>query len=181
VETDWEIELGGAAPIIDACWPGFVDLRRIPEKASEFTEVLQLPALAPALLRLNSSQSPLFTAKCDVWPVTETDPLEFDAPQQSAAHAIAVYMDLVPSDPQLWSDPDKAIAWCRALCIRLKCAPLRCSRIDLVIRRAITTQDMDDGIGITAYLAACGFTVEAARAHLESVLAVFADSITPSW
>jgi hypothetical protein len=57
---------------------------------------------------------------------------------------------------------------------------LRCCRIDLVIRRAIRTPDLEDGIGITAYLAACGSTVEAARAQLETVLAVFADSIEPT-
>jgi hypothetical protein len=177
VEADWEVELGGDAPLIDICWPGFVDLRRIPEKSSELTEVLQLPALGPALLSLNSSRSPLFTAKCDVWLVTAIDPLEFDAPQESASHAIAVYMDLVPGDPQLWSDPDRAIAWCRALCVRLKSTSFGCSRVDLIIRRALISPDLDDGIGITAYLAACGATVEAARAHLGSVLDVFANSI----
>lgn len=177
MEADWDIELGGDAPLIDACWPGFVDLRRIPGKASELTEVLQLPVLGPALLRLNSSQSPLFTAKCDVWPVTEIDPLEFDAPQALAVHGMVVYVDLIPCARQLWSDPDTAIAWSMALCTCLKSAPLRCCRVDLVIRRAITSPDLHDGIGITAYLAACGATVEAARAHLGLVLDVFANSI----
>jgi hypothetical protein len=178
VEADWEIELGGDAPLIDAFWPGFVDLRRIPEKASELTEVLQLPALGPVLLSLNSSQSPLFTAKCDLWPVTEIDPLEFDAPQAFAAQGMAVYLDFIPCARQLWPDPNSAIAWSTALCTCLKSAPLLCCRVDLIIRRAITS-NLDDGIGITAYVAACGPTVEAARAHLGSVLAVFANSILP--
>jgi hypothetical protein len=27
LEADWEFEVGGDAPVIDALWPGFVDLR----------------------------------------------------------------------------------------------------------------------------------------------------------
>ena len=27
MEADWEVEIGGGAPVIDALWPGFVDLR----------------------------------------------------------------------------------------------------------------------------------------------------------
>ena len=37
MEADWEFEVGGDAPVIDACWPGFVDLRRIPGAAREST------------------------------------------------------------------------------------------------------------------------------------------------
>ena len=177
VEADWEIELGGHAPIIDVRWSGFVDLRRSPEKVCDLAEVLQLPALAPALVRLNSPESLLYTAKCDVWQVAEIDPLEFDAPQETPAQAMVIYVDLVPCAPQLWSHHDRAIAWCRALCTCLRNAPLRCSRVDLVIRRARRTPELEDKIGITAYLAACGPTVEAARAQLESLLAIFADSI----
>ena len=179
MEADWEIELGGDAPVIDVSWAGFVDLRRSPEKASELSEVLLLPALASPLVRLNSPHSFVYSVKCDVWPITEIDPLEFDAPEQLAAHGMAVYLDLVPCDPTLWTNPEKAIPWCRTVSARLKSVALCCCRIDLVVRRAIRTPDLDDGIGITAYCAACGPTVEAAAAHLGSVLAVFADSIQP--
>ena len=27
MEADWEVEVGGGAPVIEAFWPGFVDLR----------------------------------------------------------------------------------------------------------------------------------------------------------
>jgi hypothetical protein len=30
MEADWEFEVGGDAPVIDALWPGFVDLRLSP-------------------------------------------------------------------------------------------------------------------------------------------------------
>jgi hypothetical protein len=176
VEADWEIEIGGGAPVIDASWPGFVDLRCSPERVCDLPEVLLVPALARALVRLNASESPLFTTKCDVWPVTEIDPFEFDATPETAVHAIGVYVDLLSRDPELWLDPDEAIGWCKRLCAVLQAAPLRCCRADLVIRRAIRTPDVNE-IGITAYFVACGSTVETAGAQLESLLAVFADSV----
>jgi hypothetical protein len=176
VEADWEVELGGGAPVIDACWPGFVDLQRTPEQARELAETLALPALAPALIRLNSVESQFFTVKCDVWPITEMDPLEFDAPLESAVHGLAIYIDLLPHDAQRWPDIEKATAWCKRFCAFLKAKPLRCCRADLIIRHAIRAPNLD-AIGITAYLASCGPTAEVASAQLEAVLAVFADSV----
>ena len=44
MEADWEIEVGGKAPVIEARWPGFVDLRLHPERASQFPEAAELPA-----------------------------------------------------------------------------------------------------------------------------------------
>ncbi len=32
MEADWEFEVGGDAPVIEAHWPGFVDLRQNPEQ-----------------------------------------------------------------------------------------------------------------------------------------------------
>jgi hypothetical protein len=176
VEADWEIEIGGGAPVIEAHWSGFVDLRRHPEKAPELPEVLLLPALAHALVQLNSPQSPLDTVKSDVWSVTEIDPLEFDAPPASAMHGLAAYIDCLHRNPQLWSDPNNAIAWCKKFCTALQAVPLRCCRADLVIRRAITGPNTDS-IGITAYVSACGSSDNLARIQLEAALAVFADSV----
>ena len=34
MEADWEVEIGGGAPVIDACWDGYVDLRFNPRMDS---------------------------------------------------------------------------------------------------------------------------------------------------
>ena len=177
MEADWEIEIGGGAPVIEVHWPGFVDLRRHPEKACELPEVFLLPALAPVLVRLNSTDSALFTAKCDVWPITEIDPLEFDVPQTLALQGLAAYVDCLHRNPEHWSDPNNAIAWCKKFCTALQAVPLGCCRADLVVRRALTTPHTES-IGVTAYFSACGSADHTARHQLEAVLAVFADSVT---
>ena len=107
MEADWEVEIGGGAPVIDACWNGFVDLRFDPrtrldtllKRAQGLPESKNLPELAEALVRLNGLRSPVWTSKCDVWPVLDAnafDAGELDAPWDEATHAWACYIDLVP-------------------------------------------------------------------------------------
>ena len=108
MEADWELELGGESPVIEARSPGFVDLRLHPEHASRLPEAAALPALAQALEVLNSATSPLWTSKCDVWPVAdmaEFDADELDAPPGFAAHAIGGYIDLLPRNQHKWELP----------------------------------------------------------------------------
>jgi len=111
MEADWEVEIGGDAPVIDACWDGFVDLRFNPrmdsslppdtyrKRAHGLAESANLPGLAEALAQLNGLHSPVWTSKCDVWPVPDAadiDAGELDAPQEDATFAWACYIDLVP-------------------------------------------------------------------------------------
>ena len=42
MEADWEVEVGGGAPVIEADWPGFVDLRGEPERVNEMEEVAKV-------------------------------------------------------------------------------------------------------------------------------------------
>jgi hypothetical protein len=177
MEADWEIEIGGEGPIIDACWQGFVDLRSKPERVRELSEVRQLPALGNMLLRINGSDSPVWTAKCDVWSVDAFDRFELDAPD-GFLRAVACYVDLLPRSDQQWVYPKMAITSCEKICERLRAVSLRGCRLDLIIRRAVIVPGTLD-LGITAYLIGCGVTQADAVVQLESALAVFADSVLP--
>lgn len=174
MEADWEIEIGSGAPVIDASWQGFVDLGLFPEKAVELAEVQDLPCLAAVLVRLNSSGSPLFTTKCDLWPLESVDPYEFDAEAQSAVCGFAAYIDLLPRSARAWSDTDSARALCKEICKAIRLGSLRCCRVDLIIRAA---KGISCTIGVTAYVAACGPTVAEARAQIGVALAALADAI----
>ena len=176
MEADWEVEIGGNAPIIDARWEGLVDLRHAPKLAAQLPEARQLPALADALTQLNSGMSPFWTSKCDVWRPEEFDLDELDARPAEASFAIACYIDLLPWTDDRWPSAQDAVAECQALCARLRRAALRCCRADLVLRRACTVP-LRSGLGITAYLTACGPALELARGILESALNALVDSI----
>jgi hypothetical protein len=201
MEADWAVEIGPGSPVIEALWPGFVNLRfdpRLPsgallKRAQDLTEAADLPGLAEALVRLNSLSSPVWTSKCDVWPVDagEIDPYELEATPQEARFAQACYLDLLPrnnKDDRQWTTPEMAVLSCRSLCNRLHELPLSACRLDLVVRLAViapsfadhdlTGPDLTDH-GITAYLTACGATAPAARQRLALALAAFTDALSP--
>jgi hypothetical protein len=184
MEADWEIEVGGDAPVIEAHWPGLIDLRRFPERAWQLPEAIELPAMVETLKRLNAVASPVWTSKCDVWRVTdraEFDPDELDAPLGSDSYAMACYIDLLgrnddlPTNPQ-WSSPDITKDFCKRVCRHLGAVPLRCCRADLVIRRAFLSPEQM-GFGITAYLTACGPSKEHATQRLRATLEAFTDAL----
>ncbi len=176
MEADWEVEIGGQAPVIQAHWTGFIDLRLLPERARQLPETNQLPALADTLLRLNSPSSPVWTSKCDFWRPDTFDPDELDAPPGERNCAVACYIDLLPLPDQPWPDPMHAVAVCKTLCARLHAAALRHCRVDLIVRRAsIATGSLD--LGVTAYFTACGSTAANAAAALSSALSAFVASL----
>jgi hypothetical protein len=181
MQADWEFEVGGDAPVIDAFWPGFVDLRSTPSHAWRLAETGELIALAATLERLNSQASSVWTSKCDYWPELkpdEFDPDELDAPPGSSAHAAGCFIDLLAKADRAWSLPHLAKAVCRSFCSVLGAIPMRCCRVDLIIRRATMVPEVID-LGISAYITACGPTANDAKRILESALTIFADALCP--
>ncbi len=176
MESDWEIEIDSDASVIDAAWEGYVDLRSDPTRVQEISETAQFPALAEALIRLNSASSPVWTAKCDVWPVEAFDPDEMDANPETATAALGCYIDLLPADVQTLSTLEAIVEWCTRLCLDLRARPLRQSRADAIVRRAFFTPDAV-GLGITVYLTTCAATPPEAAAVLAGALPSLADSV----
>lgn len=176
MEADWEFEIGGGAPLIEARWHGFIDLRNQPELVLEIAECRELPGLADALRKLNSAESPVWTSKSDVFVPERIDPDEMDAGAGESDAAIACYFDLVPREGDVWRDPSAAEEFSKQLCARLRSHPLRCCRVDVVVRTAIA--GAAEGLGATTYATACGATDSRARNRLAECLAVLAASIT---
>lgn len=178
MEADWEFEIGNDAPIIEAHWGGFVDLRIEPNRAGELVETLQLPYLAEALSNLNATNSPVWTCKTDVFVPDQIDPVELDATSEEAAHALACYIDLLPCVDKRWDVPSKADSACRELCARLHDIRMRCCRVDLVVRQAHIEPGSND-LGATVYLTACGPTRYDAQSRLTECLSRFAGLVVP--
>jgi hypothetical protein len=178
MEADWEFELDSAAPVIDAAWPGLVDLRRSPELVWQLPEAADFPALAEALTRLNSVDSPVWSSKCDFWPrldADEFDPDEMDAPSGGSDQAMGCYIDLLPASDGQWPIPEIIEKACKRWCGLLRAVPLRGCRVDLVVRRAVLCAERVD-LGITAYLTACGVSSAEAAHRQKAVLVAFADA-----
>lgn len=76
--SDWTVACGADDPMVVVPWAGvsrasedgpicYLDLRKEPLRVNEIPEASEYPCVAAALRRWNQQDSPLFTAKCDVW------------------------------------------------------------------------------------------------------------------
>lgn len=175
MEADWEVELGGDAPVIDAHWKGFVDLRAHPERVSELSECCDFPELSDALLRLNGPDSPVWTFKTDVFTLDQVDPDEMDASTDESLSAIACYIDMLQRDKANWRTLFEAERDSKALCAELRTIRLRCCRTDIVVRRAMVYGC--DVLGATVYSTACGPTLAEAKNKLGKCLAALTGAI----
>ncbi len=179
MEADWEIEIGGGAPVIEALWPGFVDLRTAPARIAEIAEAAGFPPLAQLLLALNRPPSPLWTAKCDLWeaPTEELDPHP-DA--NSATHlpfTLACYIDLLPLEGRVFAQWQQAERLCRDWVTRLESISIAEARLDLVVRQSVA--GAVEGFAVTAYLSAMGRDRGEAAAALAAAMEAFAASVPP--
>ncbi len=174
MEADWEVEIGGGAPVIDADLPGssgssgYIDLRNHPERIGEIAETTAFPPLAGLLLALNAPASSVWTSKCDLW--------------KPEAGELACYIDLLPWEGVVFAEWQQAEAFCREYIARLEAIALpECGsgcRIDLVIRQAIAGAEA--GFGITAYLGAKATNSAGGAAALADVMATLRDALPPA-
>lgn len=168
MEADWEVEIGGGAPVIEAGGPGWIDLRTQPERVSEIAEAAGFAALGKLLTALNGAASPWWTSKCDLW--------------QEETGELACYVDLLPVEGRVFGEWQQAESFCRAFVARLGAEPEHRGSaddaevsVDLVIRAAIAGEV--EGFGITAYLSARGTDGADAAAALSAALDAFADAL----
>jgi hypothetical protein len=163
IDADWDVEIGGGAPVMEALWSGpdgavgFVDLRGHSEEIGKIAEAAAFAPLADLLLALNSAESPVWTAKCDVW--------------EPEAGAKALYIDMLPWMGTVFAEWRQAEGFCRELVARLEAADERGAdgSVELVIRQAIAGEK--EGFGVTAYLSA------KSAAELVATMADFADAV----
>lgn len=180
MEADWEMELGAGAPVIDATWAGKVDLCTAPEHVDAIAETRLLPGLADALVWLNGSRSPVWTAKCDVWRMEEgVDAYELAAQPEEISIAMACYIDLLSRGDQQWSAPESMARVCRGWVECLRAIALLACRVDLVVRQALIPENAD-ALGVTAYITGCGADEQTALKRLTEAVTAFANMVSNS-
>src|ERR1700722_19377016 len=102
--AEWSVECGAEDPVLVIPWKdpdgkaAFVDLRANPYDFDAIPEAEQYPPLMQALRALNATRSPVFTAKCDAWPLDDEEleqlRLNLDAPAEEARAGFGSYIDL---------------------------------------------------------------------------------------
>ena len=103
------IECGADDPVLVVPWSGtaathptpihFIDLRKNPYDLDRIAEAEQHPPLMQALRALNAPRSPLFTAKCDAWPMPPAEVIanryQLDVGEAETPCGFASYIDLI--------------------------------------------------------------------------------------
>lgn len=171
MEADWSVAIGGDLPVVVIPWEGFVDLRGNAEAIERVTEARDNQALAEALMALNWPSSPVFTAKCDLWPLaaSDIDPFEFEAKSEDARQGIACYIDILARDPLLYASFAMHERWMRNAAGSLRSHPQSQARIELVLRPAVMANEAS-GFAITLYVSACAANEIAAKDIWQSAL-----------
>ena len=140
MEADWSVECGPGDPTVVLPWVNasgslsYLDLRGNPESIKNISEAAQFPALAFALERWNHLDSPVFTAKCDVW----TYPADlFDAEDLPGfAFAQGSYVDLVSVAERSFADFPLCEAQLRRWTDLARTIPLPGARCEWTLRAA---------------------------------------------
>jgi hypothetical protein len=181
MDADWEVEIGGGAPVIEAHWAGFIDLRRHPERIGEIAEARAFPPLADLLIRLNSPGSPVWTSKCDVW--------------NPEADGLASYVDLIPCQESIFGEWQRCEGLCRALVEHVRAhtahaaeelpgrypilvthdEPGSGASITLVVRQA--TAGQAEGFGITAYFSTETESSPSAGTAIADMMVAFSNAL----
>ena len=176
--ADWSAECSPDDPVLVVPWsnpdqpdpnhPGshFVDLREHPYDLETLPEAERYPSLRNALRALNAPRSPVFTAKCDSWPVTDPDDLlrlqaelgvetELDPGLAAAAHSS--YIDLLWRDRPLFASRHQHEHLADRLTRRAAPLDLPFALLESTIRPALldlTTPQ--EGFALTLYVHALG-------------------------
>lgn len=181
--AEWSAECAADDPLLVVPWSDpasparrFIDLRENPYDLDEIEEAAEHPALMHALRALNASRSPVFTAKCDAWPLDPGDlaqvRLLLDHPADETHDGFASYIDL------LWRERPLFVSFHRQeqlldRLVRLA-APLHYpyALTECVLRPALLDLDgPQEGFAISLYVKALGHDPRAAKENWAAALA----------
>ncbi len=182
--SEWSAECSADDPILVVPWSDpsdstgnrrFIDLRENPYDLDHLPEAEHYPPLMHALRALNAARSPVFTAKCDAWPL---DPEELDALRMNldigadeAPFGFGSYIDI------LWRERSFFVSFHlqEQMLHRLvrHVAPLEhpYAMLDCIIRPAmVDLTGPQEGFAVSLYIKAVGHDARTAEEHWAAAL-----------
>jgi hypothetical protein len=194
MDAEFSVELGPSSeePTLEFPWssgvdggPCYVDVKRHPELLPLVGEAAQYPELGEFLLALNSRQSWLETAKCDVW---ATDQLAMEEEDYGAKWKLGSYLDIIFGEERAaarFSFPAHE-DWARSLTQLLKQTPDLPAACEAVVRRCYYHTNAanpaggvggtESGFYLTLYVSGYGHDEPEARRHWGTALRFAADA-----
>ena len=190
--SEWSAECSADDPVLVVPWSDpsdltgnrrFIDLRENPYDLDHLPEAEHYPPLMQALRSLNANRSPVFTAKCDAWPLSseELEQLHlnldlFTEPSENPT-GFASYIDILWRDRSLFASFHHTEQLLRRLTRRAETLDQPFAALDCVIRPAmVDLTGPQEGFAVSLYIKALGSDPHTASANwaaaLESTVAL---------
>jgi hypothetical protein len=188
--SDWSAECSSDDPVLVVPWSDpsdpsgnrrFIDLRENPYDLDHLPEVEQHPPLMHALRALNASRSPVFTAKCDAWPLDaeSLDDLRqnLDVTADEAPAGFSSYIDIVWRERSLFASYHQMEQMMHRLTRHASPLEHPLAMLDCVIRPALVDlTGPQEGFAVSLYIKALGHDSQTAEqswaAALDAVVAL---------
>jgi hypothetical protein len=182
--SEWSVECSVDDPVLVVPWSDpsdstgnrrFIDLRENPYDLDHLPEAEQFPPLMHALRALNAPRSPVFTAKCDAWPLDadELDALRenLDISAEEAPAGFGSYLDILWRERSLFASFHLQEQMMHRL--TRHAAPLEYpyAMLDCIIRPAmVDLTGPQEGFSVSLYVKALGHDAQAAGANWAAAL-----------
>ncbi len=185
--SEWSAECAADDPVLVVPWSEppdpqdptggrrFVDLRENPYDLDHLPEAEQHPPLMHALRALNAPRSPVFTAKCDAWPL-DREPLqhlrlELDVAEHDAPAGFAGYIDLVWRERSVFASFHQQEQMLHRLSRHAAALDQPNAMLDCIIRPAlIDLTGPQEGFAVSLYVKAVGHDSRAAEENWAAAL-----------
>jgi hypothetical protein len=181
--SEWSVECSADDPVLVVPWSDrsnpdrhFIDLRENPYDLDHLPEAEQYPPLLHGLRALNASRSPVFTAKCDAWPLDAADELdhlrlELDHQADETPAGFASYIDILWRERSIFASFHQHEQLLHRL--ERRAAPLDhpYAMLDCVLRPAmIDLAGPQEGFAISLYVKALGHDAQTAEENWAAAL-----------
>jgi hypothetical protein len=189
--AEWSVESSAEDPVLVIPWSDpsdptgnrrFIDLRENPYDLDHLPEAELHPPLMHALRALNAPRSPVFTAKCDAWPLSpekDADELEhlrlnldiFDEDSGDAANGFVSYIDILWRERSIFASFHQHEQLLHRLTRHAALLDHPYAMLDCVLRPALVDlTGPQEGFALSLYIKALGHDPQAAEENWAAAL-----------
>jgi hypothetical protein len=182
--SEWSVECSADDPVLVVPWSDpsdctgnrrFIDLRENPYDLDHLPEAEHYPPLMHALRALNAARSPVFTAKCDAWPL-DAEELEalrvnLDVSADEAPAGFGSYIDLLWRERSLFASFHLQEQMMHRLTRHAALLEHPYAMLDCILRPAVVDlAGPQEGFAVSLYVKALGHNGRAASENWASAL-----------
>jgi hypothetical protein len=182
VLSEWNAECGADDPVLVVPWSSpdgalhWTDLRDDPDALDHISEADEYPALLAALRAMNGNRSPVFTAKCDVWPMDAGElaaaRYELMLDDDVATAGVASYIDALWRERSIFTSRHRMEQMLYRIDRLVAELPFSMASLECTLRPAVADLDnsVAEGFAVTLYVKAVGVDEQEAQQRWDAAL-----------